>query len=335
MKPLILASSSVPEFHKDDFSDLAVSFFFHFIWGKLPSPDELTAYLGARTSDDSPAGGRHWSDFASRWGQSENKNLRDLSLAEFCQQYETVELWFDTRPHAQLQLIWLLDYFRCYPETLAKLKLRLLDQDLIRLYPGGLGKWRLPLVDVTEQELTTAGAAWQAYRATTPEACFDLLRKDLSALPLLRPVLLDLLAELPSASTGLGATEMRMLEMIGRGFSLTNALFHLESLRQTRVFSEWEKGYLLDGLAFGPKPAIAGLDEELRTIERENLGDRHAAYLRSELSLTQFGKSILAHKEDFSRHNPVDRWWGGTRLTNDCLWRWDPVLTAPAKGLMA
>jgi hypothetical protein len=153
----------------------------------------------------------------------------------------------------------------------------------------------------------------------------------LSALPLFRPVLLDLLAELPSASTGLGATEMRMLELIGRGYSLTNALFYLRSLRQTRVFDAWENGYLLDGLAFGPRPAVTGLDEALRTISRENLRDRQTTYPRSELSLTEFGKSILAHKEDFSRHNPIDRWWGGTRLTNDRLWRWDPVLTAPSE----
>jgi hypothetical protein len=141
----------------------------------------------------------------------------------------------------------------------------------------------------------------------------------LSALPLLRPVLLDLLAELPSVSTGLGATEMRMLELIGRGYSLTNALFHLDSLRQTRVFSKWELGYLLDGLAFGPKPAITGLADELRTMERENLGGRQTAYRRTELTLTKFGRSVLARKEDFSRHNPIDRWWGGTRLTNDHL----------------
>jgi hypothetical protein len=331
-KPLILTGWPISEFEETNLGDLQAVFFFHFAWGKLPSPAKLAAHLGPRTPDRGPRQGDHWSDFASRWNLSKNKSLRDISLAEFCLQYETVELWFDTRPEAQLQLIWLLDYFRSYPETLAKLKLRLLDQDLIGLYPGALGKWRPPLVDVTEQELTTASAAWKAYRASTPEACFGLLKKDLSALSLLRPVLLDLLAELPSASTGLGATEMRMLEMIGRGFSLTNALFHLESLRQTRVFSEWQNGYLLDGLAFGPKPAIAGLDEELRTLDRENLGDRHKAYLRSELSLTKFGKAILAYKEDFSRHNPIDRWWGGTRLTNDRLWRWDPVLTAPAKG---
>ena len=333
-KPLILTGWPISEFEETNLGDLQAVFFFHFTWGKLPSPAELAAHFGPRT-DQGPRQGDHWSDFASRWNLSKAKRFRDLSLAEFCQQYEIVELWFDTRPRAQLQLIWLLDYFRSYPKTAARLKLRLLTGDMIGVRPGGFAKWRPPLVDVTKQELVTASAAWKAYRASTPEACFGLLKKDLSALSLLRPVLLDLLAELPSASTGLGATEMRMLELIGRGFSLTNALFHLWDLRQTRVFDEWEIGYLLDGLALGPKPAIAGLDEELRTISRENLRDRQTAYHRSELSLTKFGKSILAHKKDFSRYNPIDRWWGSTRLTNDRLWRWDPVLTAPSKGLMA
>ena len=92
-------------------------------------------------------------------------------------------------------------------------------------------------------------------------------------------------------------------------------------------FGEWEIGYLLDGLAFGPRPAVAGLDGELRTLARENLRDRHAAYLRSRLSLTEFGKAIVACEEDFSRHNPINRWWGGTHLTNVRLWRWAPTLT--------
>jgi hypothetical protein len=325
MKPLILTGWSIPDFTKSDFADLAVDFFFRFGWGPLPSPDELATYLGPRAPDRAP--GHHWSDFASRWNESENRSHRDLSLAEFCQQYETVELWFDTQPNAQLHLVWLLDYFGSHPETVARLKLRLVDLEMIGL--DRLGKWRPPAVNVTEKELETASAAWQAYRAPTPQACFDLLGRDLSALPLLKPVLIDLLEELPHRSTGLGATEMRMLELIARGYSLTNALFHLGQLRQTRIFSEWEYGYLLDGLAHGPRPAVAGLDEQLRTLDRKNLRDRHAAYLRSELSLTEFGKAVLAHKEDFSRHNPIDRWWGGTHLTNDRLWRWEPVLIAP------
>jgi hypothetical protein len=224
-----------------------------------------------------------------------------------------------------LQLIWLLDYFRSRPSIVARLKLRLIDIEMIGI--DRFSKWMPSAVDVTERELAIASAAWQAYRAATPEGCFDLLRRDLRALPLLRPALVDLLAELPSATTGLGATEMAMLEMIARGHERTNDLFHLRHLRGTRIFGEWEHGYLLDGLAHGPMPAVAGLDDELRSLSRENLRDRHSAYLRSWLSLTELGKAIVAHQEDFSRHNPIDRWWGGTRLTNDRLWRWDPTLT--------
>jgi hypothetical protein len=327
MKPLVLTGWLIPDFVKSDFADLAIDLFYRFTWGPLPSPEQLAAYLGPRTLGQQQ--GTHWSDFATRWSRSENKRHRDLGLAEFCQQYESVELWYDVSPDAQLQLVWLLDYFRSYPEAVARLKLRLVDLEMITLHPGGFDKWRPPAVNVTEKELATASAAWRAYRATTPEACFDLLRKDLGALPSLKRVLLDLLEELPSASTGLGATEMRMLELISRGYANINPLFHLRELRQTRIFNEWERGYLLDGLGLGPTPAVTGLDEELRTIRRDHLRNRHAALLRSRLSLTDFGKAVLAYKEDFSRHNPIDRWWGGTHLTNDRLWRWSPMLVAP------
>jgi hypothetical protein len=214
------------------------------------------------------------------------------------------------------------------PEIVARLRLRLVDFDLISASGEGLGRWKVQVVNVTKDELETASATWQAYRATTPEACFDMLGRDLSALPLLRPVLFDLLEELPSSATGLGATEMRLLELIASGYYRTNALFYLRGLRQRRVFSEFELGSLLEGLAHGPRPAVAGLDDALRTLETSNLRARDEAYKRSRLSLTESGKAIVAHREDFSRHNPIDRWWGGTELTNDRLWRWDPAKRA-------
>jgi hypothetical protein len=330
MKPLVLANTPPSTFMQGGFADIALAIvFFRFIWGPQPSQDELAHHLGARISSHDGIGNKHWSDWGRGWKASENRNYRNLSLGNFCLHCETVELWFDARPGDQLILIWLLDYFRAYPETVSRLKLRLLDREMIWLPPDGIGDWRPPIVELTEKELATASAAWQAYRSPTPEACIDLLQHDLSALPLLKPALLDLLAELPSASSGLGATEMRMLEMIGRGYLRAFDLFHRPDVRQTRVFDEWQLGYLLDGLAFGPKPAVLGLDEELRTMRRENLRDREKAYKRSRLSLTEFGKAVVAHKEDFSRHNPIDRWWGGTHLTNDNLWRWNPALVKP------
>jgi len=325
MKRLVLTSSSGFHFTVSDFAEITVPFPFRFVWGPLPRPDELAAYLGPGSGEH--GSGSQWSDFVD-WTRRGGKTRTKLALIDFCRNYDVVEFWFDPEPNDQLQLIWLLDHFRSDAEVRPKLKMRIVDFGLVTM-PARSDRDRVPIADVSDDEFEAARLAWQAYRAPTPEACFDLLRKDLSALPLLKPVLRELLAELSSASTGLGATEMRMLELIGTGYQNTNALFHLRTLRRTHVFNEWEHGYLLERLAHGPTPAVAGLDDELRTIPQENLGARHPVFLRSRLSLTEFGKAVVAHEEDFSRHNPIDRWWGGTHLTNDQLWRFDPVLTRP------
>ncbi len=327
MKRLILTSGSGTELYRSDLADAVICFpLFSFVWGPLPSPDELATYLAARSDKHAP--GTHWSDFAYRWPRATGVR-KEVGLVEVCRHCESVELWFDPGPNDQLQLVWLLDYFHFHPDIVARLRLRIVDFDLIGASHEELRRWQVQAIDVTKDELETASATWQAYRATTPKACFDLLGRDLSALPLLRPALSDLLEELPSSATGLGATEMRLLELIARGYERTNALFYLRTLCQRRVFNSREIGSLLEGLAHGPRPAIAGLDDELRTLETKNYRGRDEAYKRSRLSLTEFGRAIVAHKEDFSRHNPIDRWWGGTRLTNDRLWRWDPVLIAP------
>ena len=98
---------------------------------------------------------------------------------------------------------------------------------------------------------------------------------------------------------------MRMLEMIRRGYSRTVDVFYRSDDRQMHIFNEIELGYLLEGLAFSARPAISGLDDELRTLRKDNFRDRDRAYKRSRLSLTDFGKAIVAHREDFSRHNPA------------------------------
>ena len=254
-----------------------------------------------------------------------------MSLAEFCRPYKSVELWFDSEPVDQLQLIWLLDGLGSDPKTIAKLKLRLVSYNVLIATPEALARWHAPAFRITPAHLEMASAVWQAYRANTPEAFFDLLRRDFSLFPMLRSVMIDLVEELPSASTGLGSTEMRLLELVAAGYDRTNALFYLRGLRQRRVFSDWELRLLVAGLAHGPRPALAGLDEEIRGISQESYYQFDDAFRRSRLSITDFGRAVLAHQEDFSRHNPIDRWWGGTHLTNDNLWRYDPVLIPPTR----
>jgi hypothetical protein len=66
---------------------------------------------------------------------------------------------------------------------------------------------------------------------------------------------------------------------------------------------------------------VSGLDEGPFTLEMHQDTDRHSRYKQSKLALTALGEAVLAQAEDFSRHNLIHRWWGGTELTNDRLWR--------------
>ena len=240
--------------------------------------------------------------------------------------YATIE---HGEPNAQLVLIWLLDYLGPQAKTL-RIILRHLDAALGEAEPARLAELKFPGVAINDHHIEIASLAWGAYRAPTPHAWFNLLSRDLSILPQLRRCVLEMLEELPGRATGLGASELRILELISAGYEHPFEVFpHFKQRFQRRVFGYWEAGALLEGLALAPVPAVSGLAEWPFTLEMHNLRERYERYKESRLSLTALGRAILAGADDFSRHNPIDRWWGGTRLTNDRLWRWDPVLLVP------
>ena len=307
-------------------ADIAIPLMSRFVWGALPPDAELAAIFAPRTTQ-SP--GSHWLDYATP--RAKKMIGRDVGLIELCQCCEAVELWMETEPDGQLVLVWLLDYLHSHAgATIGNLILCHVDADLGGTFPAELVKWRFRSVGITSDHLQIGSLAWKAYRAPTPQAWFNLLEKDLSVLPQLRRCVLELLDELPGRATGLGASEMRLLELISGGYWHPYDLRPLYRQRfQRRVFKESEVFALLEGMALAPHPAISGLAEWPVTIEMDDHRSRHERMKKSSLSLTDLGRAILVKAEDFSRHNPIHRWWGGTELTNDHLWRWDPLVIAP------
>ena len=307
-------------------ADLAVAIELRLVWGPPHSDAELAAFLAARTR---PGAGLPLARSQCRRQRLQKFGINDLGLIEACERCETIELWMETEPNAQLVLIWLLDYLGPQAKTLGII-LRHVDASLGETEPARLAECKFPGVAINDHHLEIASLAWQAFRAPTPHAWFDLLGRDLSILPQLRRCVLEMLEELPGRATGLGASELRMLELISAGYVHPFDVFpHYRQRFQHRVFGYWEAGALLEGLALAPIPAVSGLAEWPFTLEMHDERERLERYKESRLSLTPLGKAILSGTEDFSRHNPIDRWWGGTRLTNDRLWRWDPVLLVP------
>jgi hypothetical protein len=303
------------------FADCVIAFEWRFVWGKLRSGDRLRALLSQRSAKGIT---EHWLDNLKGRSLADAQAL-GLGLAEFCELFDAIELWAGPEPNTQLQLVWLLDHLRPLANIVSRLSL---VQTNIGIGNRDSEEWiaqRPRGVPIHSDHLEIASAAWAAWRAPTPEAWFELLAQDMSALPQLRSTATALLEELALRTAGLGATEMRMLELLAVGNVHPYDLFpgH-EKPNERRTYGYWEVGELLDGLAHCPSPAVSGLAEGPFDDALHDSRDRHARYKNSMLAPTDLGKAILAGADDFSRHNPIHRWWGGTELTNDRLWRWDP-----------
>ncbi|WP_063707536.1 hypothetical protein [Bradyrhizobium sp. WSM2793] len=315
MSHLILSTNHLDEdvLAQSRLANVVVGFNLRFVWRKLPPEEQLLLGLERRSAKHGNPGD-HWLDEACR-GSLEGFGTRDIGFFELCAKFDSIEIWVDPRPNDQLVLIWLLDLLRPYKEITTKLSLAHTDDHVADYAPESVAKWKLPAFKVTENHLALARRAWQAYRAETPKPCFDLLMTDLTALPRLRPALIALLEELPDSVTGLGASEMDILEFVNDGHTDPRIVEGARWLRN--VFDENDAFDALLELGAHPAPPILLGDP---AFDNE---DRYFGRSEWKVTLTELGRSIFAREDDMWRHNRIYRWWGGTELTNERLWRWD------------
>jgi hypothetical protein len=257
MKRLILTfdDSAAGALRGAGLADCVVPFGLCFVWGRLRPANELETFLSPRAAKPAAAD-FHWLDNLSG-AHLEEAPKQGSGLIEFCERFETVELWADPEPNAQLQLVWLLDHIRPHADVASKTALVQTDTRIGDHPPTDWTEQRPKAVLIHTDHLETASAAWSSWRAPTPVAWFDLLARDLTALPHLRNAVIALLEELPARATGLGATETRMLELLAAGQVHPYDLFpgH-QKPNDRRTFGYWEVGELLDGLAHCPRPPL-------------------------------------------------------------------------------
>jgi hypothetical protein len=303
-------------------ANVAVGFFPRFVWGKLASGEQLLMGLERRSAKHSNPGD-HWLD-AAGCGALDGFGTRDIGLFELCAKFDSIEIWVDPLPNDQLVLVWLLDLLRPYKEITTKLSLVHTDDKVANYARESVAKWKLPAFKVTDNHLVMASRAWRAYRAETPKPCFDLLMTDLMIFPRLRSALIALLEELPDKVTGLGASEMDMLGCVNEGH--TDPEYISEARWCRDVFDGADAQNALIELAEHPTPPVLLGDP---AFDNE---DRYFGRSEWNVTLTELGRSLVAREDDMWRHNPIKRWWGGTELTNERLWRWDHetrLLVAP------
>lgn len=236
--------------------------------------------------------------------------------------FDRVILWFKHDLYDQLQLLQVLDWFADHPREPQALLLVQTDDYIGRQEPDAIAEQADAARPVTDAQLDLAVRAWAAFRQPTPEAWAQLLKEDLSALPFLRGSVLRMLEELPGPD-GLTRTERQILSCLDAGSGLTSvALFGAaQKMEDAEFMGDWSFWRVLDGLALGTAPLVAGLDGAPFQVEDKA---RMEAFVKSQPALTTLGKQVVTGQTDLAEHRQIDRWWGGTHLTNAQLWRWDP-----------
>jgi hypothetical protein len=258
---------------------------------------------------------------------------RDAMLAAH-RDFARIEIWLEHDLYDQLQLLQILHRLAAVGRTD---RVWLVQADD---YLGTMGEEAMRALagraaPVTSPQFELGRRAWAAFTAPTPADLVQLLANDLAPLPWLRPALKRLLAELPDHVTALALSESRILEAVAGGTTRAGRVFAAVSAReQARFMGDASFFRWLDGLAFAPEPLISGLPTPCPIGAHVGYDDPQAkAYLGANLRPTPFGTEILAGRADHARANPVDRWLGGTHLTNDRLWRWNrttETLVVPA-----
>lgn len=251
---------------------------------------------------------------------------RDEIAAEFAErdaimrrhgEFDRIELWFEHDLYDQLQLIQILAFLA--DANRSKDVVLVQADDYLGPQPADtILRFEDKARDVTAADLSLAAGVWRDITMPTPEATVARVASIDDGLPFLKPALVRFLEELPSPTNGLGRTEMEIIAGIKGGTASPPQLFRDAIEQEEAAFMGDTSFYgLIDDLSFCSVPLISGIAPP----------DKHEADAEriqsANLELTLAGEQVADSEDDHVAINGLDRWWGGTRLLGNQVWRFD------------
>jgi DNA-binding transcriptional MerR regulator len=275
--------------------------------------------------------------FLSECGWGERRALlaslerRDARFAEALRDGLQVVLWFEHDLYDQLQLVDALalaagggvgapelivaDSFPGRPDFRGLGELT--ADELETLWPA-----RAP---ATPGVLAAAVAVWDAVRAPEPLALASIATEGVAELPFFADAARRLLEELPAPVDGLSGTERRALQAIAAGAATPiDAFLAAQALEPAPFLGDTWFYRTLAALGTGDHRLVEAGDGEPLPAPPP-LGDGHR-FVRRPVRLTGAGRAVLAGELDRVERLGIDRWVGGTHVTAESVWRWDPDL---------
>ena len=275
------------------------------------------AFLAASYGDEV---GRSHAQIAEALHQAE------ASLLAAAASFERIVLWFEHDSYDQLILARCLAAFAPAPPACLELvspghfpgMMRFIG--LGQLPPEALRLLWEDRVPVTEDALAAGTAAWDALRAPDPRPLAMLAQSGTPGIPQLGRALRRHVQELPWAGDGLSMTQRLILQLVDEQPRTADQVFH--HLMIEREPLPWMSDLIF--LHIVTQMQRAG--QKLFDVVSE---DGDPRWFRQRLTITAFGRDMLAGKLDWMEMRPPERWVGGVRICAGMpCWRWDEATNA-------
>ena len=256
---------------------------------------------------------------------------RDATVAR-ASEYDEVILWFEHDLLDQLQILQILDYFSSL--DIGYLNLSIICIDEFEGFDGfrGLGQLSAQQIKslfparqkVTQVQLQQSALCWKLFRQPDPAALQSLIGTDIPGLPFMRASLLRHCQDFPWVNDGLTRTERQLLNLVADGETRVVQLFirnmDLETclyIGDARTFS------ILESLCNSEEPLLQTTDQKpfKHLYHTDVTQDEFRAQC---LTLTDFGRRMLAGEIEVSGAIKRDEWLGGVHLQSlRSVWYWD------------
>jgi hypothetical protein len=233
-------------------------------------------------------------------------------------------LWFEADLYDQLQLIQIVHRLAELAVEPARITLVSIGEYPGMAHFGGLGELAPEALARLRPDGRPLGAdavrlaveAWQAFTAPEPTALPALARRTSPELRFLGEAVGRLMQEYPSGSDGLSLVERRILLALREGADTAGEVFR-------NVWRRERRPYLGNSACFAIMRRLAAATHPLLAVETQPPLD----FARATVSLTMAGREVLTGHADHIHLNGVDRWIGGTHLTEkEPIWRYDERL---------
>lgn len=252
-----------------------------------------------------------------------HKSLSDL------RNYDRVELWVGPRLHDQISAFHLLSILGKQEQVKRRLFV-----NHISTAAGSMNEDKILAAQNTaifpdEGIYREAEQYWAAFISSTPELWINVLNKQSKLFPYFDQIHTRFILQLPLEPTNLRLVDLQILKCLKRGMDRTvDLLGHvlIDDFEDYSTFTEKAIWDAIFGMASANTPAISGIPLEpfdYYSHEEAEISKRQKCF-NSSPSLTQFGNALLEKNANWIEHNTYDYWWGGTHITGDNFWSFDP-----------